>query len=63
MSPRDISFYRNRIDSERSIAASEERPEVAKIHEQLANLYEKLLEIDLKDSVVRQSNESNSALV
>lgn len=50
MSPNDYRYYRNRIDTERSLAHSAARPEIADIHRQLADLYQKLFDLDLESS-------------
>jgi hypothetical protein len=44
MSSENISYYRQRAETERAHAKSSERANVAAIHEELARLYDALVE-------------------
>ena len=46
MSPEEISYYRERASIERQSAAQSTNPHVIEIHEKLADLYEKLVEME-----------------
>lgn len=46
MSSDELAYYRNRILIERGLAAQSANPKVAKIHQKLAALYEKLIELE-----------------
>lgn len=46
MSQEDVEYYRQRAATERAMAATAERAEVAAIHEELARQYEALVEQD-----------------
>lgn len=50
----DTEYYRQRRDAERALSLLSERREVREIHEELARLYDALLERDeLRSNVVK----------
>jgi hypothetical protein len=46
MSPNELAYYRNRARIERDPAANSANPDVAKIHQKLAALYERLIDME-----------------
>ena len=51
MYPSDLEYYRHRASTERALAKVAERANVSAIHDELARLYEALLEhIELRPS-------------
>ena len=46
MSPEETGYYRERAQQERAKANKSARKDVAEIHEELARLYEALIEVD-----------------
>lgn len=46
MDQRDIAYYRDRANAERRMALETKRADVAKIHEELARLYQALVDQD-----------------
>ena len=44
MEDKDVEYYRHRAATERALAASSDRQEVAAIHEELAEQYQTLVE-------------------
>lgn len=46
MSPDELGYYRHRATIERELAARASNPRAAAIHEEMACLYEKLVELE-----------------